>query len=275
MLKYLGTVSAEPKVAPAGGPALGAPLQICQGLELAQRHMTWHLKDSGEAAAQGVGTGWRFGGWGWQAGLGAARQGQASQQEVAAVGGPRRGQRHSGQEPRAGCRVDHPHPPRPPTLAAASPQTSVRAPTSPARRPTAGATSRPRSSRGGAWRRARWCRRRCWSRGRPRRRCSARQRSAVRTHSTPASRWVSGAAPLTGPARCASLPSPSPLPSCPPPRFPLPALRITHAACHPHPHVHTLPPPTTHPPTNTLHHSHPPLPSPRFPPTPTHPLQGC
>ncbi|EFN58791.1 hypothetical protein CHLNCDRAFT_56893 [Chlorella variabilis] len=50
VLKYLGTVSAEPKVAPAGGPALGAPLQICQGLELAQRHMTWHLKDSDERA---------------------------------------------------------------------------------------------------------------------------------------------------------------------------------------------------------------------------------
>lgn len=49
VLKYLGTVSPEPKVPLPEDPAqrLGRPLQILGGMPLEERHMTWHLKDSG------------------------------------------------------------------------------------------------------------------------------------------------------------------------------------------------------------------------------------
>jgi hypothetical protein len=52
-LKYLGTVSPEPKVElPAeSATMLGAPLQIRSGMPLQERHMVWHLKDSGELPA--------------------------------------------------------------------------------------------------------------------------------------------------------------------------------------------------------------------------------
>jgi predicted Zn-dependent peptidase len=52
-LKYLGTVSPEPKVElpPESATALGAPLQIRSGMPLQERHMVWHLKDSGALPA--------------------------------------------------------------------------------------------------------------------------------------------------------------------------------------------------------------------------------
>ncbi|KAL4457809.1 hypothetical protein ABPG75_012674 [Micractinium tetrahymenae] len=52
VLKYLGSVSPEPKVALPEDAAerLGRPLQILGGMPLEQRHMTWHLKDSDERA---------------------------------------------------------------------------------------------------------------------------------------------------------------------------------------------------------------------------------
>lgn len=53
VLKYLGTVSPEPKVSLPEDAAerLGRPLQILGGMPLEQRHMTWHLKDSGGCPA--------------------------------------------------------------------------------------------------------------------------------------------------------------------------------------------------------------------------------
>jgi hypothetical protein len=55
VLRYLGTVSPEPSVPLPDDPQerLGRPLAISASLPLDQRHLTWHLKDSGGHARGG------------------------------------------------------------------------------------------------------------------------------------------------------------------------------------------------------------------------------